>query len=313
MKKPKALIKGDTIGLIAPSSPVSGNTADIIEKSVASLVEQGFRVVVDESCFSKYGYLSGTDKIRAAGVNRMFADQCIDAVFCLRGGYGTPRILDMLDYEVIKNNPKLFIGYSDITAVHIAINQLCGIVTLHGIMPSSEMVHGLLPFTKESYLKAITSTEPLGELKNPIDNNIMCFVPGVVEGELIGGNLSLIAAAIGTPYEIDTKDKILFIEDIGEYTYRVDRMLTQLRLAGKFKDCAGIVLGDFTNCDVEYGNEYGLSLMQVFNDIIVPAGKPVIYNFKAGHCNPTLTFPLGVKAILDADYCRLTITEAALL
>jgi len=123
----------------------------------------------------------------------------------------------------------------------------------------------------------------------------------------------LITAAIGTPYEIDTRRKILFIEDIGEYTYRVDRMLTQLRLAGKFGDCAGIVLGDFTDCKVEYGGRYGLSLLQVFKDIVAPAGKPTIYNFKAGHCVPTLSLPFGVKAVLDADKGSLTITESALV
>jgi muramoyltetrapeptide carboxypeptidase len=149
--------------------------------------------------------------------------------------------LDKIDYENIKKNPKLFLGYSDITALHIAINKLCGLVTVHGAMPGCEMINAFPPFTRESYLKAVTATEPLGELKNPAGEEIKRLVPGITAGEIIGGNLSLITAAIGTPYEIDTKGKLLFIEDIGEYTYRVDRMLTQLRLAGKFDDCAGII------------------------------------------------------------------------
>lgn len=315
--KPKALRKGDTIGLIAPSSPISDtradNTKQKIERSVAALNQQGFNVVVDKSCYLKYGYLSGTDAERAEGVNRMFADRNVDAVFCIRGGYGTPRILDKIDYENIKKNPKLFLGYSDITALHIAINKFCGLVTVHGAMPGCEMINTFPPFTRESYLKAVTATEPLGELKNPAGAEVKCLVPGRAEGEIIGGNLSLITAAIGTPYEIDAKGKILFIEDIGEYTYRVDRMLTQLRLAGKFDDCAGIVLGDFTDCKVEYGKRYGLPLLQVFEDIIAPAGKPTIYNFKAGHCVPTLSLPFGVNAVLDADNRSLTLTEAALV
>jgi len=317
MIKPKALREGDTIGLIAPSSPIAdaraGNTKQKIEKCVAALNAQGYNVVVDKSCYAKYGYLSGSDEVRAEGINRMFADPSIDAVFCIRGGYGTPRILDRIDYDNIKKNPKLFLGYSDITALHIAFNQLCGLLTVHGVMPGCEMIRAFPPFTKESYLRAVAATEPLGELKNPDGAEIKCLVPGKAEGALIGGNLSLITAAIGTPYEIDTKGKILFIEDIGEYTYRIDRMLTQLRLAGKFNDCAGIVLGDFTDCKVEYGSRYGLTLLQIFEDIVAPAGKPTIYNFKAGHCVPTLSFPFGVKAVLDADKGSLTITEAALI
>lgn len=313
MIKPKALRKGDTIGLIAPSSPIREDNTAEVEKSVAALKAQGFNVVVGESCYSRYGYLSGTDEVRAADINRMFSDKGIDAVFCLRGGYGTPRILDMIDYEIIRSNPKLFNGYSDITGLHIAFNKICELVTLHGPTPAYEMTGDFPAFSKESYLRAITSVEPLGELVNPDGEEIKCLVPGKAEGRLVGGNLSLIIATIGTPYEIDTKDRIFFIEEVGEHTYRVDRMLTQLRLAGKFKDCAGVVLGDFANCDVEYGDDYGLSLLQVFKDIISPAGKPVIHNLKAGHCSPKITIPLGVKAQLDADRCSLSITESALI
>lgn len=313
MIKPKALKKGDTIGLIAPSSPITDNADEKVEKSVAALQAQGFNVEVDKSCFAKYGYLSGTDEVRAEGVNRMFADKQIDAVFCLRGGYGTPRILDKINYEMIRENPKLFNGYSDITALHVALNKKCNLITLHGIMPGIDMLRNFSDFTKESYFRAITSTEPLGELKNPAGEEIKRLIPGKAEGEIIGGNLSLIVTAIGTPYEIDVKEKILLLEDIGEYTYRVDRMLTQLRLAGKFDECVGIILGDFRDCEVEYGDENGLSLMQVFEDIIAPAGKPVIYNFKAGHCNPKISLPFGVKALLDADQCSVTLLESALI
>ena len=313
MIKPRALRLGDTIGLVSPSSPIKEDPGAEVEKSAAALKAQGFKVVVDDSCYAKYGYLSGTDEVRAAGVNRMFADKAVDAVFCLRGGYGTPRILDMIDYETVRRNPKLFNGYSDITGLHLAFNKMCGLITMHGTMPAYEMTGDFPAFSKESYLRAITSAEPLGEIINPGGEEIKSLVSGKAQGEIVGGNLSLINATMGTPYEIDTKGKIFFIEEVGEHTYRVDRMLTQLRLAGKFRDCAGVLLGDFANCDVEYGDEYGLSLMQVFKDIIVPAGKPVIYNLKAGHCSPKITLPLGVKAMLDADSCSLSITEAALV
>jgi muramoyltetrapeptide carboxypeptidase len=309
MNKPKALKIGDTIGIVAPSSAL--RQVDDLERSIKILEEQGFKLVIGESCGKKYGYLSGSDELRAGDINRMFENSKIDAVFCLRGGYGTPRILDRLDYDVIKKNPKIFIGYSDITAIHIALNQKCDLITFHGPMVASDMLGKFDEFSKKSYLNAITSIKPLGQMNNPIGFDIKSMVPGKARGIIVGGNLSLIAATIGTSYEIDTKGKILFLEDIEEFTYSVDRMLTQLRLSGKLKDCAGIILGDFKNCLPQY-EDFDHTLMQVFNDIIVLAKKPTIYNFMAGHCTPKITIPLGVETLLDADGCTLTITESAL-
>lgn len=309
MSKGKALKTGDTIGLVAPSSAL--RQVDGLKKSVKILTEQGFKIVVGESCGKKYGYLSGNDEIRAGDINRMFQDNNIDAVFCLKGGYGTPRILDKLDYDMIKENPKIFIGYSDITAIHIALNQNCDLVTFHGPMAASDMLENFDEFSKESYLNAITSLQPLGQLKNPIGFEIKSLIPGKVTGKIVGGNLSLVSATIGTPYEIDTKGKILLLEDIDEFTYSIDRMLTQLRLSGKLKDCVGIILGNYTNCLPQY-EDFDHTLMDVFNDIIVHAKRPTIYNFMAGHCIPKITIPLGVEAVLDAYTCSVTITESAL-
>jgi len=309
MNKPKALKIGDTIGLVAPSSAL--RQAGDLEKCISTLQEQGFKLVVGESCASRQGYLSGSDEVRAGDINRMFGDSKIDAVFCLKGGYGTPRILDLLDYETIKKNPKIFIGYSDITAIHIALNQKCDLITFHGPMVASDMLGDFDEFSKKSYLKAITAKEPLGKMDNPLGFEIKSMVPGKAKGIMVGGNLSLVAATIGTDYEIDTRGKILFLEDIEEFTYSVDRMLTQLRLSGKLKDCVGIVLGEFTNCLPQYQG-FDHSLMQVFNEIIVQAKKPTIYNFRAGHCTPKITIPLGVETFLDADCCMLTITGSAL-
>ena len=309
MIKPKALKKGDTIGLIAPSSPT--DKIENVEKSINVLKGQGFNVVVGESCYQRYGYLSGSDEVRANDMNKMFKDKNIDAVFCLRGGYGTPRILDLLDYEEIKNNPKLFIGYSDITALHIVLSNNCNMVTFHGPMATSDMIDDFDDFSRQCYMKAITSTEPLGFIKNPDGVEIKSLVKGFAKGKIIGGNLALLTATIGTPYEVDTKGKLFFIEEVEEFTYRVDRMLTQLKLAGKFNDCTGIILGDFKDCNPQTPDD--LTLSQVFDDIIVPAGKPTIYNLKAGHCNTKVTIPFGVDAELDADNCTLNITEAALI
>ncbi|MBU3191729.1 LD-carboxypeptidase [Clostridium bowmanii] len=309
MIKPKALKIGDTIGLVAPSSAL--RQADGLEKSISVLEEQGFIVVIGESCGKKYGYLSGSDELRAKDINRMFEDNTIDAVFCLKGGYGTPRILDKLDYDMIKENPKIFIGYSDITAIHIVLNQKCDLITFHGPMAASDMLGDFDEFSKKSYLNAITSINPLGEIDNPIGFEIKSMVPGVASGKIVGGNLSLIASTIGTPYEIDTLGKILFLEDVDEFTYSVDRMLTQLRLSGKLEDCVGIILGNFTNCLPQY-EDFDHTLMEVFNDIILKAKKPTIYNFMAGHCSPKITIPLGAEVLLDADSCILTIAESVL-
>lgn len=309
MKKPAALKKGDTIGLVATSSHV-GNL-EIIKKCEEVLSTMGFNVVVSESCYLQYGYLSGADDIRARDVNRMFEDKGINGIFCIRGGYGASRILDKLDYNIIKKNPKVFAGYSDITAIHIALNQICSMVTFHGPMPSTDMIPEFNSFSKDSFLGAVTSEKPLGFMDNPNDEKIKSLRGGCASGAIIGGNLSLVAASIGTKYEIDTKDKLLFLEDIDEEPYRVDRMLSQLRLAGKLDECKGVILGDFNNCTPKSYNP-SLSLMEVFQDIIVPAGKPTIYNFKSGHCKPMITIPLGVKAVLNADECSLKFIEEAL-
>ncbi|KPU45277.1 putative murein peptide carboxypeptidase [Oxobacter pfennigii] len=309
MIKPKVLKKGDTIGLIAPSSAV--REEDHVEKSVQSLAEQGFNVVVGESCNQKYGYLSGKDEIRAADINKMFEHPSIRGIFCIRGGYGSLRILDKIDYEAVKQNPKVFLGYSDATALHIAFNNICNLVTFHGPMPASDMISNFDDFTKKSYLKAIASKTPLGKLDNPEGCQIKTLVPGKARGKITGGNLALVASTLGTPYEIDTKDKILFLEDVGEYIYRIDRMLMQLKLAGKFDDCSGIILGDFKDCTAENENS-SLTLNEVFQDIIVPLKKPSIYNFMSGHCSPKVTLPFGVESHLDAKKGILKITKCAL-
>ena len=307
MIKPKPLKRGDTIGLIGPSSPTP---SERINPTVKELENLGFRVVVGASCYGEHGYLSGKDEIRAKDVNEMFKNKSIDGIWCIRGGYGTPRILGMLDYNAIRSNPKVFIGYSDITALHIVINQKCGLVTFHGPMASTEVFHKLDNFTYEYLIRNVMGTGALGRINNPKDVSIKALIPGSCEGKLIGGNLSLVSATIGTHYEIDTKGKILFLEDVDEEPYRIDRMLTQLRLAGKLDDAKGFILGDWNNC-VSKDPEKSLTLMDVFNEIIVPLGKPTIYNLMAGHCKPMITLPFGVNAKLDADNKSLFIYEGA--
>ena len=280
MLKGKQLRFGDTIGFIGPSGAV--RTEGAIERAVKETERMGFRVKLGESAGQKYGYLSGSDEVRARDINAMFADSEVDAIICLRGGYGTTRILDLLDYDLIRQNPKVFMGFSDITALHIAFLNKCGLATFHGPMATSNWASKPLdPFSLESMYKAIMHAEPAGELPNPAEFGRQTVNPGCAEGCLVGGNLTLIAASLGTPWEIDTKDRILFIEEVGERTYSVDRMLTQLRLAGKFEDCAGIVFGNFADCPVEYP-EFGLTLEEIIRDIVVPSGKPIFTGLRCG-------------------------------
>ena len=309
MIKPKPLRRGDTIGLVGISGAMH-EPETRFEKMLESIDALGYKVIVADSCREKYGYLSGTDASRARGLNEAFRNDRVDAVVCMRGGYGVARMLDQVDFDVIRANPKLVLGYSDITALHTAIHQKVGMVTLHGPMPDRHWME-LDDFTRDSMLRAVSSTEPLGVLQNPEGAKPACIVPGRCRGLLVGGNLSLIASACGTPYALDVTDKVLLLEDVNEYIYRLDSMLTQLRLAGMFDKCAGVVLGGFTDCTEEY-ERYALSLEDIIRDIIVPAGKPVLGNMSIGHMKTKITVPLGVECAVDAEAGTLEILENAL-
>lgn len=310
MIKPKALRPGDTIGLVGPSGAI--RTDDGLERSVKLLEEMGYKVKVGESAGARYGYLSGTDEVRARDLNAMFMDDDVDAIVCTRGGYGTPRILDRLDFDAARKHPKLFLGYSDITALLIAYGKYADLVTFHGPMPSSCMVNGFDEYSQARFLRAISSTEPLDEMRNCACQKLTCLNEGVVTAPMVGGNLSLVEELLGTPYELDCRGKILFLEDVGERTYRLDGMLNHLRLAGKFEDCAGIVLGDFTNCTMEYAN-FSFTLDEILRDIVLPCGKPVLSGLCAGHGPHKQTLPMGINYELNATECRLTALESALV
>lgn len=305
--KGKRLQLGDTIGLIAPSSPAK---AEIIPEAIQAVEELGFQVKVGNSCYAEYGgYLAGTPELRATEINEMFANPQIDAILCLRGGYGTPQLLQYIDYQCIKQNPKLFIGYSDITALHTAILQNSGLATIHGPMAASDLARDCENYTRESLLRVLTAFGPIGSLRNPEGTVIEQLVPGAAEGEVVGGNLALVSALMGTPYELNTKGKLLFLEDVGEEPFKVDRMLTQLALAGKIEDAAGIILGTFTESESP-NYSHGFDMIDVFKNIIAPYGKPTIYNVQAGHCDIKMTVPFGVKAMLDATNKELIVKES---
>ncbi|TVQ23413.1 MAG: LD-carboxypeptidase [Spirochaetaceae bacterium] len=305
---PRPLKTGACIAVIAPSgSPENENH---VEPAIQALRDYGFRVQVGKSVHAeRVGYLAATDEVRAADVNAAFADPDVDAILCLKGGYGTPRILDMLDYARIRDNPKLFIGYSDITALHLAIARHAGFPTMHGFM-ALNLVGDRDERSLQRWFETITAEGALGVL--PIDepHALTTLSPGATEGRLTGGNLSLVSALVGTSYALDPRGAILFLEDVGEEPYRVDRMLNQLRLADYFEQCAGVVLGTWKGCTPEEP-ERSMSLYQVFSDYFARIGKPVLAGVPAGHGYPALTIPLGVAARLDANQGMLEILESA--
>jgi muramoyltetrapeptide carboxypeptidase len=291
---PKPLFPGARVALIAPASPIP---AERLESAIQSVRDLGLDPVVFDSCTAVHGYFSGTDELRAHDVNRAFSDDTIDGILCMRGGYGVIRLMERIDFTMIRQHPKFFSGYSDITTLHIALNQLCGFVTYHVPMPGTELYAGVDAYTRD-LLEKMMFGRSIGVIENPPGLKTGILVPGTARGELTGGNLSLVASSLGTPFEIDTRGKILFLEDIDEEPYRIDRMLMQLILAGKIKDCSGLLLGYWTRISAAKPEE-SLSLEQVFQEIIVPQKRPTLINFACGHELPTASLPLGQTAELD--------------
>lgn len=304
--KSTSLKPGDTIGIIAPASPADPEEQ---EKALQLFSEFGYNIKLGNSIWQQYGYLAGSDWVRADDVNRMFADPEVDAIFCMRGGYGTPRILDLIDYRIIRRNPKIFVGYSDITALHLAIQREVGLVTFHGPMVIELAKHpdSLSWFT---LFKNLINPYPLGRYEEPMDK--YSIVEGTAKGRLIGGNLSLLVATLGTPYEVDTEGKILFIEEVGEKPYRIDRMLTQLRLACKLQRAEGIIFTECTDCKPE-DEKKSLTIRQILDDIIKPLGIPSYYGLKVGHTQPNLTLPLGIYAKMNATKGWIELREGSVI
>ena len=247
----------------------------------------------------------------------MFRDPEVKAVFAIRGGYGSAQLLDRIDYDLIRANPKVFLGYSDITAMHLAIHQRTGLVTFHGPVVLSHFSQ----YTQDHFKAALFGTEPLGAVTNPSDSNrlrpehvLRAIRPGKARGRLIGGNLTLISTTMGTPYEIDTRGKIVFIEDVDEEPYRIDRMLTQLRLSGKLDAAAGIVFGECADCkpkDYKPSFNSTFTLGEILDNFLGDLKIPVFSGLTIGHTDDQLTLPIGVMATLDADKGELVIEEAA--
>ena len=296
MLTPNSLYPGARVALLCASSAVP---EERLEPSLAAVRAFGLEPVVYPSCYyvNRHGYFAADDAQRAKDLQDAFADPAIQGILCIRGGYGAGRLLPLLNWKDIARHPKPLFGYSDVTALHIALNQCCRMVSYHTPMPSTEWYKETDDFTLGYLRRAL-----FGALTGPLDmgDRVETLCSGKARGILCGGNLSLVVDSLGTPWEIDTRGKLLFLEDVGEKTYRIDGMLTQLRNAGKFDHCAGILLGYWTDCPPEYP-EKTLTLEEIIREVVLPAGKPTVAGVPCGHSLPTMSLPLGAVAVLDAD------------
>jgi muramoyltetrapeptide carboxypeptidase len=311
--KPKRLSKGDTVAVIAPSSGVE---AEEFDKALQNMTDLGFKTKVGKSARNIKGFLAGTDKERLDDLHQAFADKEVKAVWCVRGGYGASRFLPDLDFNLIRKNPKILIGYSDITALHLAIHQNTGLVTFHGPVAASTYSD----YAKNHVVDVLMNPSTPYKIELSPDNiakesNLFkteTITKGKARGKLIGGNLSLLTALAGTPSGLrDTKGKILFTEDVGEQPYRVDRMLTQLRQSVDLRQLAGIALGVFEDCNPKDGNSQ--SLIDVIKDRLGDLGIPVIYGLSFGHIRDQFTLPIGIEAELDTENATMIFLETGVI
>ena len=315
MIRPPRLSPGQTVGLVAPSS--APNEPEDIRFAIETLESLGFRVRPGDHVFERNGYLAGADEARAADLNAMFADDGIDAVWCVRGGYGASRILPLLDYARMRRTPKALIGYSDITALHMALHTQAGLVSFHGPVAW----RAFTPYTLGEWKRVmcepsvpvcVGAPPPFERGEGQIDrkNRVTTLVPGRAQGRLVGGNLCLMAHLTGTPYAPDLRGAILFLEDIDEPYYRIDRFLTQLWLSGRLEGVAGMAFGKFTRCEPSASFVQNRLLEDILAERCRALGVPAVSGLMIGHVDDQTTLPIGCLAELNADAGTLTLLEA---
>ncbi|HSL23244.1 MAG TPA: LD-carboxypeptidase [Vicinamibacterales bacterium] len=305
MLRPRALRPGDRIALVAPASPF--DRADF-DRGVAELAALGFEPAYDDRVFARRGYLAGDPEDRARAFEDAWCDDRIAALIAVRGGYGSVQMLPRLSPERLRARPKLFIGYSDATALLLFLTQQCGIVAVHGPMVEGRLARGAGGYDRASFMACVTSGKPVGELSPP---GLQALRSGEAIGTITGGNLSQLVASLGTPYAFDPPaGSVLFLEDVRERPYRIDRMVTQLRLAGVLDRAAAVVWGEMAGCDEESGKP---TARDVIADLFGDFPGPVLFGFPSGHTTgPSLTLPFGVRTrVIAGDRVALSIEEAA--
>ena len=313
--KPDRLNFGDTIGIVAPASAPPDPQA--VDRAAEALERYGFKPKLGKNVRARLGFVAGTDRMRAADLMAMFTDKKVKAIHCLRGGYGAGRILDLLDYEIIRCHPKILSGYSDITALHGALLKKCGLISFHAPMLNGALADPKVPaFTRDSFFRTVMAAQPAGNIcAGYEEKTVEILRGGIAEGGLVGGNLSLICASLGTPFAPSFKGKIIFFEDVSERPYRLDRLLTQLLNAGIFSQVAGVAVGVCKDCNepgmMKPGAEYYQTGAEVVKERLSSLRVPVVVGLPFGHVDLNATIPCGARALLDAKKGDLIITEAA--
>lgn len=309
--KPKKLVPGDVIGIISPAS--SPDNLEKIEKGVNYLEKLGYKIEIGENVGKTHGYLAGTDEERLNDLHSMFQNKDVKAIFCVRGGYGAGRLLDKIDYKLIKKNPKIFVGYSDITSLQMAILKKTGLITFAGPMVAIDFSSNVDEYAEENFWNILTSSKKIGKLHNPRDEKFYALNSGRGEGKLIGGNLAVLGSLFGTDYLPDLKDSILLLEDIGEVPYRIDRLLNQLRLSNVFEKINGVILGRFVDCYEKDKSKETIKLNEVIENYFAQLKMPVLYSFSHGHIKENLTIPMGVNCKLNTSRGFVELTESAVI
>ncbi len=310
--KPEHLNHGDLVGVIAPASAPPNPKA--LDQAIGVLESLGFRVKLARNVRKRWGFLAGSDRERAADLMDAFTDRRIKAVLCVRGGYGTARLLPLLDFRHIAAHPKIFVGYSDITSLHCAFLLKANLLSFHGPMLNSDFCKEHFPrFTLDAFLRTLTEPRAPGSICQGYRKaTIKVLQPGIASGRLLGGNISILCATLGTPYQPWFRNRILFFEDVDEVPYRFDRMLTHLLNAGLLQQVAGVAIGVNPGCKDPKAakvKEYRQTLEDVFRERLLPLGVPVVMGLPFGHVRLNATLPIGGMCTLDANKGDLRITE----
>ena len=311
--RPPHLEPGDTLGVVAPASapPDFKN----VERAVAAIEKLGFKIKFARNARKRFGFLAGSDRERASDIMAMFSDRKVNGIICVRGGYGSSRLLPMLDFATIKRNAKVFIGYSDITSLHSAFLVKSNLISFHGPMLNSDFAHDDIPdFTVQSFLRILMRPKATGDIAMGYNGKAKSLRSGKARGQLIGGNLSILCASIGTSWQPPFRGRILFLEDLDEVPYRMDRLLTHLLNAGLLQQVTGIAIGINKNCEDPQAKKtkaYRQTLEDVFRDRLLPLKIPIVMDLPFGHVAHNATLPVGARAMLDGANASLTITESA--
>jgi muramoyltetrapeptide carboxypeptidase len=312
--KPPRLRKHDVIGIVSPASAPS--TSQKIDRGIRYLEQLGYRVKLGAHAKAVHGYLAGTDEERASDLNAMFADKHIRAIIAVRGGYGTPRLLQHIDYRAIRQYPKILVGYSDLTALQLAIFAKARLLTISGPMLAVEMAEKMDGFTEEFFWRLLTSPHPIGRVSNPDDTPLrLLFSPSSrklqLGGRLLGGNLSMITSIVGTRFQPSFRDHLLFLEEVCEEPYRIDRMLTQLKLTGILLKIKALLLGSFIDCVPSDKTKPTLTIDQALTEVFDGLKIPVFSGLVYGHLPRKLTMPIGIRAKVDLHSGALEFLESA--